>query len=199
MEKVKNKVFPIILILLMFLFLFSVKSYASYDEILENSEIYSKIIIDARSRWDSEGMILAKSDNETGYYKVYVYDTSKITATFVNNCLKYTCTGYTRLDYLYYTEEGAFISKYNADTLSSGGQKIYETTINDYLYSRLVIYDNEGNVINPYQPVLFQIAEVEQIPEMIAKVMTVIIPVGLVILSIGLLIFLTRWVILRVT
>lgn len=198
MEKVKNKIVPILLILLMFLFLFSVKSYASYDEILENNEIYSKIITDARSRWDSEGMILTKSDNETGYYKVYVYDTSKITATFVDNCLKYTCTGFTRLDYLYYTEEGVFISKYNDDTLSSG-TKTYGTTNNDYLYSRLVIYDNEGNVVNPYSPVLFQITEVVQIPEMIAKVMTVIIPVGLVVLSIGLLIYLIRLAILRLT
>lgn len=191
----KNRILLILSIFLLCLYVFSIYSYAIYDDIIDNNSVYSLIISDARSRWDSEGMILTKSDNETGYYKLYVYDTSKITATFTDNCLKYTCSGFTRLDYLYYTKEGHFISKYNNDTLSSGGQKVYNTTTEDYLYSRLTIYDNNGNVVNPYQPVLFQITQVEQIPEMITKIMKVIIPVGLVVLSVVLLIYLIKSVI----
>ncbi len=198
LEKIKNKIIFILPIMLVFLCFFSINSYANYDEILENNDIYSKIITDARSRWDSQGMILTKSDNETGYYKVYVYDTSKIKATFVDNHLEYICTGFTRLDYLYYTEEGVFISKYNGDTLSSGS-KTYNTTIEDYLYSRLIIYDDKGDTVNPYQPVLFQITQVEQIPEIVIRTMKMIIPVGLVVLLIGLLIYVIKSVILRAT
>lgn len=71
-----------------------------------------------------------------------------------------------------------------------------------FLYSSIDVYDYGGNLVfqgAPHQGVVIQgIQQVEEIPQMMGQVMKILIPIGLIVFSIGFVIYLTRLVISRV-
>lgn len=196
-NKVAKKV--IFIIILSFIFIFCL-----FSKILANSyndnEIINKIVNHLKSQNES-GNVVCYSSKENSKYEVFCFDTTKVTASFNElNQLVLRTNGFTRLGIRYYSEEGEFISKDSSKTLSGTDYITFEKTSNlYYLYSDNPIYDSNGNIVNPYQPVLFQIQETGQIPEIMAKTIKMIIPTGLIVLSIGLLIYVVKSVILRAT
>jgi len=76
--------------------------------------------------------------------------------------------------------------------------------IGSFIYSNTDIKDIDGNVFFQPTPQLVgevtipEITQVEEIPQVVSKVLEMIIPIGLTIFGIGLLILLMRLVILRV-
>lgn len=140
--------------------------------------------------------IICSIDN--GYIS-YMLDGSKVTISVnENDKIQFDSKGFTRNVSYYYDKEGNYLRYDNSTTMNSGTKILTEHTPQNYLYSSVEIYNSRGEKVNPYQPVLFQITQTEQILEIMKRTMKMIIPTGLVILSIGLLIYLIKSVISRV-
>ena len=91
------------------------------------------------------------------------------------------------------------LSKFTDNSLSFSGRYNYDYII----YSNHDVYDNEGNILFQSAPqeveqvTIPAISQVGEIPVVMTTAMKIIIPIGLIVLSIGLVIYLMQLVILR--
>ncbi len=94
-----------------------------------------------------------------------------------------------------------------SDFKSSVGFGVTGLDINDLVYSNYTIYNDasdskvvfQGAPQEVEQITIPAITQAEEIPQVMSKVLTMIIPIGLIVFSSGLLIYLVRLVILRMT
>lgn len=105
-----------------------------------------------------------------------------------------------------------FYTSYLSSKPSSNVELEYNTTNMDawtssfdFVYSNANIVDDNGNMVFQVAPVTVEqvtipeITQVEEIPHIMNKVLEMIIPIGLIVFFVGLLIYLVRLVILRMT
>ena len=150
-----------------------------------------------------EELVLKKGDNGnyTGYIKGHVNDWSNIEPSDYNfKVLSYT---------LYSSNLDSFLSEISTidfDSISDenfscifGGTALSEGSI---IYSNFDVYDVEDHLVfqapQVNKVVIPAIQQVEEIPQAMGQMMRILIPVGLIVFSIGLVIYLTRLVISRV-
>lgn len=192
----QNKLFIILTISLFIILNFTNVFAYTYSE----NELYEKMMLNAKDsfKWNKAGFCLMFNSDNT--YTVYAYDYTKCVFSFnSDDNLIITFTDTTRIYCYFYNENGDRSSSSNFEQSNGEFSVFKQYTSKNYLCCNLDLLDVNGNIVNPYQPVLFQITQVEQIPEMIIRMMKMIIPIGLVVLSIGLLIYVIKSVILQAT
>lgn len=177
----KNKIINVILISIMLMILFINKSYAGYSE-----GDYPEITFDTLGFDVNNGYILL---NNNGLMNIVILPDNFTDKVIYTGSVIYLSNG-TR----YMINELKGDGKWNNAITSSRNSNIREI-----YYSTVNIYDSDLNVVFTATPqvIIPEITQVEELPKIITKTMKVIIPVGLTILSMVLIIFLIRWVILQ--
>lgn len=140
-----------------------------------------------------EYWVLIRDRDVDPYYSLYCSD-SPITFDNNNSCL-----------------HGTNLTRYCA-RLGAGWRKLawecssYGLPDSNYVFTitnhNIMDYNNSSETFFQKPPLvvqLMEITQVEEIPKVIAEVLKLIIPIGLVVLSVVLIIYLVRLVILRVT
>ena len=103
-------------------------------------------------------------------------------------------TGYLKFSgqytkFIYKSEDG----KYYSETSSSGLASFYQISEN-LLYSNFDIKDKDGTVVfqKPVLQVVVELETIQELPTLVKRLMIIILPVGLIVFSAVLLIFLVR-------
>lgn len=101
-------------------------------------------------------------------------------------------------EFRYYFENNKWVCR------DSGTDGLVRNSVVDYILSTSDIYNENDTIFFQKTPLfkgvqVVEITQVEEIPKAIAETMKTIIPIGLVVLSIFLMIYLIRLVILRAT
>lgn len=205
-----NKFLIVFTLIIIFLLLFITNSFASYDFTTPDGVEYS--CPDLPSDFTEDTIFLITTTGN-GYYYILKFDS----VPYDNKIYRYYDGKGTTLDsvnYYYYSSEGVigtYDIYYNENhknyiSLATNRQNI---TSYDILYRLSLVYSSHFNVYNENNTIFFQktplqqtlqvveITQVEEIPKAIAQTLKTIIPVGLVVLSIFLVIYLTKSVIFR--
>lgn len=204
MKLLKNLKLKIIILFIVFLFFYLNSSVfaSSHDYILNNNETLNSIVTDLiPSRWPHNGYIIFNSDDiSKGNYVVlcYVPDQS-IVELNNNNYFQISSNSFTRIYKLYYDLNGIFTnSNYNVSfTQNNGSCDILTFTNSDYLYSSIDLYNYNNELVNPLIPVPDKVVvptleTAEELPKAILETLKMMIPVCLVLLGMGLIIYLIR-------
>ena len=197
-----KKIFVITAIMFIFLITITSNIYGAIPPNVDIETVKNTIVNDLNNRGENWAGRLVAYHEDQGVFYGFKYGTpTPCKALFnANNKLIIQFSAFGRVHVFTYTITGEYIDRIENYTQSSGSKE-YNITPNDYIYSSHEVYNINGELVNPYQPVLAQIpaiTEVAQIPEIMGKIIQVIIPVGLAVFGTGLLIYLIRSVISRV-
>lgn len=190
-----NKILFIILFIVLFCFCFSINSFASITLPVDGvNKDFPDVPLEARYY-----TIFSYKGN---YYLCYTLDAdcSRIQLAKSN-------MGGLRVTFL--DKSGNCLQEFRY-RLENDSWNFYDSGTNGFIgnswsdpvvyYSKLDIYGLDGTIFFQKTPLAYQIpaiTEVNQVPEVIVGILKVIIPVGLIVLSVGFLIYLIKSVISR--
>lgn len=203
--KSRNKFLIIILLTFVFLLFLNISNVKAYTLLeLKDENLFNLIYETEQYKSGNYNFIIGSNDLD--YYKIIFIKKSDNFKCYITDY----GSGRATLHYSPKSEEVIYFANKNPTSLNSGGSNngansnfIYKTNQSDrcYFYSTCDVYTD-----NTYSELFFQVPvqetttipaleTVEQIPTAMAKVMKIIIPIGLTILGVGLLIYLIKQVI----
>lgn len=188
-----NKIFIILLISILALFVFNMNSFASWDAEYDGT---TYTIPDLPSDFDSNTHYIIVLTSWAGSQYYTIYYTNDLDYHFYR-----TSNGFNIVN-----SEGSSCDNYikdaNMNSLTWGDSKSwgYLTNVASFVTASDTIYNEDGTIFFQLPPLTYQvpeITEVAQIPEIIVGALKVIIPGSLIILLVVFLIYLIKSVILR--
>lgn len=143
-------------------------------------------------------------NNKTCKYMALMYWNSQYNITLTDNIITAKCTWYNNHELVsFYYDNSLNCIGYHIDDLYEGNSVTFEN-VNGYFSSTFTVKNKKGETVSPFFPqapqvTITEMMKVEELPMIMNKALQMIIPVGLAILSIGLVIYVVKSVILQVT
>lgn len=209
----KNKFFLILLIFFILILVFCVSSFASTELQFSNGEKYTFPDFSDKVQNKDYCIVYGNNENVGTYFILLVYDKEQNNPYLYNSSGNYSLklfptdkkveySNSIRYNYYFVRSNNASSWSYSSTSDASG---FYFSGGIYGVYTTQDLKDTEGNVVFQPTPQLVgevtipEITQVGEIPQMMGKVLEMIIPIGLIIFGIGLLILLVRLVISRMT
>ncbi|MFR8104699.1 MAG: hypothetical protein ACLU8F_06500 [Clostridia bacterium] len=185
-----HRILPILFVFLFCIFLFTTSCFASFDFTYDNtdysfpdlpSDINNKLYVITSPGYNGQQLfIFADSDLNSSLYHCKSTYLSINRDNYASNIIIYTYDG--------------------SSWVGPSTYKDCDLNSRSLIYSNCDIYDVSGELFFRKTPSLYQIpiiTEAKQIPEVMEGTLKILIPVGLVLLAIGLVIWVIRLVRLR--